>query len=277
MTPIIFLPDIPSDNRALTELDVSGNNLGMEGVLVVAGYLDGNRAISSVNILKNGIGSDQAEALVSMLKEHPTLKSLCGNRGDETELDMSGKMGGAGDVVMLAAEVIDNGALFYLDIHDVCDKEALFPVAKVEELDKIIRNNRLRPVLEDSTKSLTELNLHGRFLDAKDAVVVADALRDMGTLTGLNLADNNIGQLAMSDGWQFDEDADEYWKAVEGEELVAKQLPAGEELAIESPVGAIAITNAIKDMRALTSLNLASNSLGVEGAKIVAAFLPRCT
>jgi hypothetical protein len=76
----------------------------------------------------------------------------------------------------------------------------------VEELDKIIRNNRLRPVLEDSTKSLTELNLHGRFLDAKDAVVVADALRDMGILTSLDLADNNIGQLAMSDGWQFDED-----------------------------------------------------------------------
>ena len=28
---------------------------------------------------------------------------------------------------------------------------------------------------------------------------------------------------------------------------------------------------------AMTSLNLASNSLGVEGAKIVAAFLPKCT
>jgi hypothetical protein len=51
-----------------------------------------------------------------MLKEHPTLKSLCGNRGDETELDMSGKMGGAGDAVMLAAEVIDNGALSSLNL-----------------------------------------------------------------------------------------------------------------------------------------------------------------
>jgi hypothetical protein len=81
-------------------------------------------------------------------------------------------------------------------------------------------------------------------------------------MTSLNLADNNIGQLVMSGGWQFDEDADEYWKEVEGEELVEKQLPAGEQLAIESPVGAIAIANAIKDMRVLTSLNLASNNLG---------------
>jgi hypothetical protein len=81
-------------------------------------------------------------------------------------------------------------------------------------------------------------------------------------MTSLNLADNNIGQSVMSDGWQYDEDADEYWKEVEGEELVEKQLPAGEQLAIESPVGAIAIVNAIKDMRALTSLILAGNDLG---------------
>ena len=72
------------------------------------------RAISSVNLLKNDIGTDEAKALVSILKEHPTLKSLCGNRGDETELNMSGKMKGAGDAIMLVPEVIDNGAMSVL-------------------------------------------------------------------------------------------------------------------------------------------------------------------
>jgi hypothetical protein len=43
----------------------------------------------SVNLLQNTIGIDQA--LASILKEHPTLKSLCGNSGEETELDMSNK------------------------------------------------------------------------------------------------------------------------------------------------------------------------------------------
>jgi hypothetical protein len=33
----------------------------------------------------------------------------------------------------------------------------------------------------------------------------------------------------------------------------------------------------IKDMGAMTSLNLASNELSVEGAKIIAACLPKCT
>jgi hypothetical protein len=53
---------------------------------------------------------------VIILKEHSTLKSLCGNNGDETELDMSGKMKGAEDAIMLAAEIIDNGALTSLNL-----------------------------------------------------------------------------------------------------------------------------------------------------------------
>jgi hypothetical protein len=67
--------------------------------------------------------------------------------------------------------------------------------------------------------------------------------------------------------------ADEYWKVVEGEELVAKQLPAGEELAIESPVGAIAITNAIKDMGALTKFDISGNDLRAQGGIALAAGL----
>jgi hypothetical protein len=47
-----------------------------------------------------------------------------------------------------------------------------------------------------------------------------------------------------------------------------KRLPEGEEMG--KPVGLIAIANAIPDMRALTSLNLASNLLKAEGAEIVA-------
>jgi hypothetical protein len=73
-------------------------------------------AILSVNLLKNGIGVEQARALVIILTEHPTLKSLCGNNGDETELDMSGKMKGVEDAIMLAAEIVDNGALTSLNL-----------------------------------------------------------------------------------------------------------------------------------------------------------------
>jgi hypothetical protein len=72
--------------------------------------------ILSVNLLKNRISIGQAKDLVNILKEHPTLKSLCGLKGNETELNMSGKMDGAGDAIMLAAEIIGNGALMSLDV-----------------------------------------------------------------------------------------------------------------------------------------------------------------
>ena len=70
----------------------------------------------SVNILKNDIGAEQAQTLAAILKEHATLKSLCGNKGDETELDMSSKMSGAGDAIMLVPEIVANGALTTLNI-----------------------------------------------------------------------------------------------------------------------------------------------------------------
>jgi hypothetical protein len=68
-------------------------------------------AIASVNLLKNRISVDQAKDLVNILKEHPTLKSICGLNGNETELNMRGKMNGAGDAIMLAAEIVGNVAL----------------------------------------------------------------------------------------------------------------------------------------------------------------------
>jgi hypothetical protein len=86
------------------------------GVVALANTIPNMGAISSANLLQNAIGIDQVKALASILKEHPTLKSLCGNKGDETELDMSGKMRGAEDAIMLAAEIIDNGALTSLNI-----------------------------------------------------------------------------------------------------------------------------------------------------------------
>jgi hypothetical protein len=104
------LADMLKSNTTLKEFNISSNSLDKECAQILAPAIKDNGAILSVNLLKNSIGVDQAKDLVIILKEHPTLKSLCGNKGNETELDMSGKMGGAEDAIMLAAEVVDNGA-----------------------------------------------------------------------------------------------------------------------------------------------------------------------
>jgi hypothetical protein len=111
--------DMLAQNTVLKELDLSSQMDGNYGHALNAAFakefaagISDNGAILSVNFLHNNIGPDQATALVSILKEHPTLKSLCGfYRGDETALDMRGKMNGAGadDAIMLAAEIAGNG------------------------------------------------------------------------------------------------------------------------------------------------------------------------
>eukprot|EP00935_MAST-01C_sp_MAST-1C-sp1_P001097 g1097.t1 len=87
-----------------------------EGVIALADGIKNNGAMVSVNILNNDIGTEQAQNLVTILKEHATLVSLCGNKGDEAELDMSGKNMGADGAIMLVPEIIANAALTSLNI-----------------------------------------------------------------------------------------------------------------------------------------------------------------
>jgi hypothetical protein len=86
------------------------------GLIALTKAVKDMRAISSVNVLFNNIGAEQAHALANVLKEHATLKSLCGNKGNETELGMSGKKIGADGAIMLAPEIADNGALSSLNL-----------------------------------------------------------------------------------------------------------------------------------------------------------------
>jgi hypothetical protein len=119
----IVLGQMLKTNSTLKDLDISENmyysggwKIDPEFVQGLAAGIKDNGAISSVNMLDNSIGIEQARALASLLKEHPTLKSLCGNKGDETELDMSGKRMGAGGAIMLATEIVGNRALASLNL-----------------------------------------------------------------------------------------------------------------------------------------------------------------
>jgi hypothetical protein len=85
-------------------------------------------------------------------------------------------------------------------------------------------------------------------------------------MTTLNISSNRIGWLSVPDGWETK-------KSDHGEYQLFK--PPGGGWATTAPQGAkaegiIAIADAISDMGALTSLNLASNQLNAEGAMIVA-------
>ena len=44
---------VPFRDKAITELDVSGQSLGVEGALVISRYLKNNGALTSLNVSKN--------------------------------------------------------------------------------------------------------------------------------------------------------------------------------------------------------------------------------
>jgi hypothetical protein len=139
----------------------------------------------SVNLLQNKINTDQAGALVSMLKKHPTLKSICGNEGDETELDMSSKMSGAGDAIMLVAEIVDNGALTSLDVSNNG-----LGFHGVEHLSKALKGNKTVTELNVAENSATNAHDGTGNMSMSGFIALASAIKDMRALTSLNLAKN---------------------------------------------------------------------------------------
>jgi hypothetical protein len=86
----------------------------------------------------------------------------------------------------------------------------------------------------------------------------------------LDISANSLGQL-VAEGWTYDPSRSytEKWQHSDGR----KQHEAPTEA---KPAGAIALADAIKSSKAMTSLNVSSNDLLVEGAKHIAAALPGC-
>jgi hypothetical protein len=90
-------------------------------------------------------------------------------------------------------------------------------------------------------------------------------------LTSLDISSNALAGFNLPEGWSGP-DADGDFKSPRG--TYEKCPPAEAEAILD---GIIALANAIPDMGAMTSLCLASTGLGVEGAKLIAAVLPKCT
>jgi Ran GTPase-activating protein (RanGAP) involved in mRNA processing and transport len=162
-----------------------GNPGKPAGIIAIANAIPDMGALSSANLLRNNIGTKQAKALAAILKEHPTLKSLCGNKGDETELDMSGKNLRAEGAIMLVPEIIDNGAMSSLNL----SANYLATAEAGEILGEMLKANSVLKELDVSN------NYHWKH--ANDSIGFAKGLSvglaDNGAMTSLNLASNGLG------------------------------------------------------------------------------------
>jgi hypothetical protein len=251
----------------MTEANFSNKNLGVGGAIIISAWLThkDNGTMTSLDLSRNRLKAGGAKILAEGLKGNQvmTMLNIANNAlviaSNGYSIDMSG-------VIALANTIKDMGALL---VFDISANSIGAPGLKI--ISEALEGNATMTNLNVANNAATNpMDRSGRTDDISGVVALTNnAIKDMGALTSLDLSNNNIGQLVMSDGWQFDEDADEYWKEVDGEEIVETQIPAGEQLATESPVGAIAIANAVEDMGAISSVNVLGNGLGKEGAEVL--------
>jgi Ran GTPase-activating protein (RanGAP) involved in mRNA processing and transport len=210
-----------------------------------------------VNLLQNRIGIDQANALAGILNEYPTLKSLCGNKGDETELDMSGKAMDTGDIIMLAAEIVGNGAISSVNLLGNA-----IPVEQAQDLVKIMQSKEKLITLCGLRKEETELDFSGRRLGAGDAVLIANDISDMGALTKFDISKNCLyaaGGKAVAEALKDNQVITELNIASNRLGCKTRSDLDGADMS-----GVVALADVIPDMGALAKLDMSTNDIGAE-------------
>ena len=209
----------------------------------------------STNLLGNDIGTEQAHHLVAILKAHPTLKSLCGNRGDETQLDMGGTRMGADGAIMLAPEIVANGALTSLnvsanDLGTLASRGGWMKKPSLQYCSPSGKYQMDKPAGEDfkmagaiaiadairNNGALAKLDASSNGLCALGGTLLAEALTDNHVLQELNLANNSLG--------------------MEGTGTFSKADMSG----------IIAIRDAVPTMGALEKLRMAKNRIATQEA-----------
>jgi hypothetical protein len=100
---------------------------------------------------------------------------------------------------------------------------------------------------------------------------IADAIKDMGAMSKLNLSKNGI--ITRQAGKALAEMLKANSALTELNISNCADYTSGS----DGPGFAQELAVGISGNGAMTSLNLASNKLGVEGAKIIAACIPKCT
>jgi hypothetical protein len=159
-----------------------------QGIIAIANVIPDMRALSSVNVLSNVIPVEQAQELVKIMRAKKNLTTFCGLSGEEAELDFSGQDLGAGDAVLIANDISDMGALTSLNLSS-------------NSIGAQWKQGKMVVTPEGIFVAVVTFGSHVVFYVGP--VAIADAIRDMGALTSLNLASNDIGGCEDEEGYPF--------------------------------------------------------------------------
>jgi Leucine-rich repeat (LRR) protein len=214
----------------LTKFDISDNTILAEGGKALAEALKGNQTITELSAAGN------------RLAQRVSFGSY--------DTDMSG-------VTALADAIPDMGAISSINL-----LKNNIPVAQAQELVKIMQAKENLATLCGLSREETELDFSGQYLNAGDAVLIANDISNMGALLSLSLKSNKlltkeVGRalaqaLANNSTLKELDVSSNNWME---HESFGKWMGDGPGFAQELAVG-------IKDNGALLSLDLSSNDIG---------------
>ena len=209
-------------------------------------------------------------AIPSTMPSRPKLPATC-----------SKKMGADG-AIMLTPEIVANGAMTSLNISNnrlVSESSNVDIPTDLKEGALIEHQGKMRPISAAWGSGYRVWIFDG-------IIAVADAIKNNGALTSLNISNNNIGALVLPEGWK--RTGRKEWIHLDGTK--AQATPA-------KPEGAIALAAAIKTNGAMTTLTISGDEsyskpatieasmteadfsgkfLMASGAIMLTAFLPKC-
>ena len=253
-------------NRTVTNVGLSGNDLGPESAVALAGALGVNKSkVRSFTISANKIGSKGAAALAEALRvnNNGSLKTFAiasnaigpegalalaeGIKSNSSVTDLNlvnNGIGSAGAVAVAEALMVNRGVkIVYLGDNMIGPEGA---VALAETL-KV-------------NKTLTMIDLEECGIGSEDAVALADGIKFNGTLTAINLYGNEIesdGAVALAEALKSN-------RKLENVNLEGNQIGSQ---------GAVALAEALKVNKTLRKLFIQRNELGSEDVVALAEAL----
>lgn len=154
------------------------------GINAIITAIPSIQKLTSVNILSNYIGTDQAKQLIDIKRKNPRLTTLCGFSGNETELDLSNKNLHAGCALLIANELNNNGALTSLNLSNNNLGELVLP--KGWEKGGNLRMNKVMYIHSDGRKQEEHPG------EPYGIIAITNAIPTMTALTRLDIRNNCI-------------------------------------------------------------------------------------
>jgi Ran GTPase-activating protein (RanGAP) involved in mRNA processing and transport len=230
-----FLARVLRENRTLTEIDLSYNQIADVGAQEIAEALSENRTLTKIALSHNQIADVGAQAIADALSKNRTL----------TEIDLSHNQIADVGAQEIADALSKNRTLTEIDLshNQIADVGA-------QEIAEALSENRTLPKIDLSHNQIADVG----------AQAIAEALSKNRTLMEVDLSYSQIADV----GAQAIAEALSKNRTLMDIDLSHSQI---------ADVGAQAIADALSKNRTLVHIYLSCNSISNKGAKAIAKVL----